>query len=123
MFHLPAASSSAMRRFSRFTVERAVEITAGRAADLGTVPLVPLATLVGRVVDRAGAGIGAQPAAVVLRCAGREVARAATDEHAAFRFEGAHSPVGGAVVFAVPGSGDASGRCRPDRCRRRSAGA
>ncbi len=68
-------------------VERSVEITAGRVADLGTVALVPLATLVGRVVDRAGAGIGAQPGAVVLRCAGREVARAATDEHAEFRFD------------------------------------
>lgn len=66
---------------------RTVEVRAGVACDLGVIALTPLAHLTGRVVDCAGDALGTARAAVVLRDAGREIARAATDDHGAFRFE------------------------------------
>ncbi|MBL8841925.1 MAG: carboxypeptidase regulatory-like domain-containing protein [Planctomycetes bacterium] len=66
---------------------RTVEVRAGVACDLGVIALTPLAHLTGRVVDGAGDALGTARATVVLHDSGREIARAATDDHGAFRFE------------------------------------
>lgn len=69
------------------TASRTVEVRAGVALDLGVVELTPLARLAGRVVDAAGTAIAPPQSAVVLSANGRELARAAIDDHGAFRFE------------------------------------
>ncbi|MSR47747.1 MAG: carboxypeptidase regulatory-like domain-containing protein [Planctomycetes bacterium] len=84
------------------TATRNAEIVAGQTLDLGTVALLPLATITGRVVDAAGAGI-ATNASVRLRSEDREVARAACDRHSAFQFT---ALLPGRYELDVPGAGD-----------------
>lgn len=69
-----------------FPEERDLQISAGATVDLGTVALVPLASISGRVIDAAGDAVGAGAVEVLIERDGQVVALAVPDARSRFEF-------------------------------------